>query len=1089
MKKTIWKIVAIVVIALGLGYYDMPTETQSKIPFLPQSETTVKLGLDLQGGSQLDYKIDLRKVPEKERKNIVEGVKEVITKRVDGLGVAEPNIYTSEVAGETHITVELANNGQISQDDVDKYLHGKKKITELTDDEKKKIALEKAKETVGKTIQLEFKEQKDTVDTNVSEEVKTKAQNALDRIVKNKENFNIVGREEEQAYPGKVTYKEEDYTFESNLPATYKEAITKLKTGDTNNELVKLSGSYIQDDSGKLIEETGVSIIKLIDKKEEVKDEKEIYVSHILIEYKGAERANSNVTRSKEEAEKLAKEIEEKLKNKEDFAELAKEYSDDISNKDTGGVLKDPVTKDAGYVKEFIDGTLKLTKKDEISAPVETSFGYHIIKANEVKTDVKETKYKYAIIKYSTTPDPWKDTRLNGEHFVHANVEMDQFYQPYVSIQFDDEGAKLFEEITKRNVGKPLAIFVGGELISAPNVNEAIAGGKAQISGSFDQKEANDLARNLNTGAIPAPIILTGEYTIGASLGHSSLTQSVKAGLIGLLLVLIFMMFYYRLSGVIADIALVIYASILVFLIKSELSTGLALLTSLVIFIYITLKIINNKDSGWEKFISFILSLFGFFFLTFLLKTGVVLTLAGIAGLILSIGMAVDANILIFERFKEEIRNGHSFKSALDRGFDRAWSAIRDSNFSTLITCAILFYFGGSIIKGFAFNLAAGILVSMFTAITVTKTLMSGFIGTKLSEKVELFGASKKEKKRKGINFMKASNIWLGISGAIVAMSLISIFTFGLNLGIDFKGGTLMELNFTEDISKTDLINILAKTEDTYNKNALPDIKEDSTESSSIMVQTQDSTTISQDKNSDESIKIDLKTAKVLQSNESTFIIKSKYLTSDQHDKVIKMLEEELPEFTETRFSTIGPIIGSTLFQKAIWAMVIALIMIILYIGFAFRKIPKSISPWRFGASAIVALAHDMIVVTGIFAVLGKVLNVEIDALFITAMLTVFGYSVNDTIVIFDRIRENLIKHSGHETFREITNNSLNETIARSINTSLSTIIVLVAVLILGSPSIFYFILALTLGTIVGTYSSLLVASPVLVKWTEKENK
>jgi preprotein translocase SecF subunit/protein-export membrane protein SecD len=1088
MKKFIsWKILIIITTALIIGFFDLPTSTQKAIlPFVPESFTDhkVNLGLDLQGGAQLDYKIDLRKVPDNEKESIIEGVKTVIEKRVNGLGVAEPNIYISEIAEEFHITVELAETAVISQEDIDTYLGEGKTVQDITDDEKKTVSLEKAKATVGKTIQLEFKEKKDSLDPQEKEKVIENAQNALNKI-KDNGNFSVIGQEEQQAYPGKVKYEKSQHQFENELPAKIKETIMNMEVGSFTKELVETGGSFVIDESGQAVEETGLAIIKLLDVKEEVKNEKEVYVSHILISWTGLESADASVSRTKDEAYALAKDLKSKIENGAKFEDVAKDNSDDASNKAEGGKLELPITGDGTYVYDFEQAALKMTEKEELSEIIETKFGYHLIKANSIKENVPYKKYQYEAITYSTIPDQWKETGLTGEHFVHADVQLDNFYQPYVLIQFNEKGATLFEEITERNVGNQVAIFVGGQLISAPRVNEKISGGSAQISGNFTNEEAKDLARDLNTGAIPAPIVLTGEYTIGATLGHEALSQSLKAGLIGLLLVMAFMIFNYRLAGTIANIALSIYAIILIFLIKAQLHLGIALLLALVIFIFLIVKIVNNKDSGWEKMLSFMLTCVAFFFVTYLLKTGVVLTLAGVAGIILSIGMAVDANILIFERIKEELKEGKTYATALESGFQRAWSAIRDSNFSTLLTCAILFYFGSSIIKGFAFNLAAGILVSMFTAITITKTLLQGFIGKKISENKTLLGL-RDSKEIPKFKFIKRSKLFLSISGVMVGISIISILSFGLKLGIDFKGGTLLEFNFKEPITKEALTNAFKEIEEEIKTEKPKETAKTELETEAPLETKAEEEVLTQN---EEETTVDLTKIQILQTSETAYIVKTKYLTSENHDKIIEKMEAKLPEFTEPRFTTIGPTIGSTLLQKALFAIAVALVMIIIYIGFAFRKVPKEVSPWKFGVTAIIALVHDLTIVTGIFAILGKFLNVEIDALFITAMLTVLGYSVNDTIVIFDRLRENLIHQGKDESLTEITDKSLNETFKRSMNTSLSTLITLIAVLIWGSSSIFYFVLALTLGIAVGTYSSIFTASPILVKWTKWDKR
>ncbi len=1058
MKKFLsWKIILILVVTLVLGFFDLPDNIQTKlVPFTPESIVKAKivLGLDMQGGSQLDYKVDLRKVAVADQKDILDGVETIIEKRVNGLGVAEPNIYQSDIAGEKHIIVELADSGVVTQEDTDKYLGVGKLVADLSDDERKTVGLEKAKETVGKTIQLEFKEQRDPsdVDPNEAEKIKGQAQAALDRVKKG-DDFSVVGQEEMQAYPGKVTYNKSDFIFESKLSNKEKDIVLKFKKGEFSSDLSEAGGNItIDQTTGSAVEDKGYMMYKLDDVKDEVKDKKQVVAEHILIAYKGADSAAAGVVRSDADAKKLADEVLAKVKADGSFEDLAKQYSDDASNKDDGGKLKDPIAANGKYVFDFEDAGLKqLNKAGDITSVVKTKFGYHIIKAVAVNTDVKEKQYQYESIFFSTTPDPWKETGLTGEQFVRADTAVNNLFQPYITIQFNDEGAKLFEEITGRNVGKPVAVFVGGELISSPNVNEKIAGGQAQITGQFTNEEAEALKRNLNTGAIPAPIVLTGEYTIGATLGKEALDQSVKAGFIGVFLVVLFMIAYYRLPGLLASLALVSYGAILLFLVKAHLSIGLSIGIALVVFAFLVTRVVNSKEAGVEKFLSFALSCVAFFFMTYMLKSGVVVTVAGMAGIIMSFGMAVDANILIFERLKEELRTGKTLSNAVDTAFVRAWSAIRDSNFSTLITCAILFYFGSSIVRGFAFNLIAGVLVSMFTAITITRTLLKGFIGSKIAQNLKNFGFQG-NKEITHIGFMKRSNTLFGISGGLAVVAVIAIAVYGLNLGIDFKGGTLQEFKFSEPVVKEKLVGALSEI--------APDFKD-----------------------------ADLTGAQVIESGENSFVVKTKYLTSDIHEQITTKLKDRLPAFTQPRFNTIGPVIGATLLNKAIVACVFALVMIILYLAFAFRKIPKEVSPWRFGVSAVIALVHDIVIVAGVFAVLGHFANVEINALFITAVLTVFGYSVHDSIVVLDRLRENLLHAPAGETLDETANKALNQTLGRSLNTSVSVLLSLIAVLIFGSSSIFYFVLALTIGIFIGTYSSIFLATPLVVVWNNWATK
>ena len=298
----------------------------------------------------------------------------------------------------------------------------------------------------------------------------------------------------------------------------------------------------------------------------------------------------------------------------------------------------------------------------------------------------------------SSVYEDWKDIGLTGAYFKHAGVQIDQsstsiVRKPQVAIEFDAEGADIFADATKRNIQKPLAIFLDQQIISAPTVQDEITGGSAVINGDFTLDEAKKLAIQLNAGALPVPIVLISQNNIGATLGQESVNKSITAGLIGLLLVLLFMIIYYRLPGLVAALALTMYAFI-----------------ALAVYIYIP----------------------------------VTLTLAGIAGFLISIGMAIDANILIFERMKEEIREGRSIMAAIDAGFIRAWSSIRDSNVATLITCIILYYFGSGLIRGFAVTLGIGVVVSMFSAITITYTLLRLLSSTGLANKISWWGAVKK---------------------------------------------------------------------------------------------------------------------------------------------------------------------------------------------------------------------------------------------------------------------------------------------------------------------------------------------------------
>jgi SecD/SecF fusion protein len=1050
----------IILSALFLGFFDLPTETQKNlIPFAPDfiTDNKIHLGLDLQGGAQLDYSIDLRNVPTEQKDNIVDGILNVINKRVNSLGVSEPNIYTSDIGDEKHIIVELAG---------------------IRD-------LDKAKDIVGKTIQLEFKELKspeEQKDEDVEKEVKNQAQNLVAKV-KEGGDLAVLGKQEQLSTPERVFYREvNEFKYKNEVNSNLADKLFELEAGQTS-ELIENSGSYSVDASGNFVPDPKTLHIVKVTEKQEVAARKTVNVSHILIQYTGVQGADSTITRTEEEAKQIAQEAITKINGGADFAEIAKEYSNDASNKETGGKLSEPVIEGTEfYVKEFSQAALNLERENQISPPIKSPFGFHIIKAEKVvtKETSKEQQVKYVEVAFSAAADPWKATSLNGQHFVRADVEYTPTLQPYVSIKFNDEGARLFEEITKRNVGKPLAIFVGGQIISAPNVNEAIAGGNAQISGQFTIDDANTLARDLNTGAIPAPIVLTGQYTIGATLGSEALNSSLYAGFLGLLLLAVFMILFYRLPGIIAAIALLIYTALLIFLIKVSLPIAWALMISLGIFIYLVYRIMQNRESGVEKAISGILITFVLFFITFILATPIVLTLAGIAGVILSIGMAVDANILIFERIKEELRDGRPLGAAIEVGFDRAWNSIRDSNFSSLITSAILFYFGSSIIQGFAFNLAAGILISMFSAITITKTFLLAFAGTRIGKNLWLFNSSKK-KEKKEIRIIHNRKKFYWISIVLITVTIIGIPFFGIRLGLDFTGGTLMELQFeNKEITVEQIRNTLVESEESVNSAISPD------EVDPVASEEKPEEELASPANNavieSNITPVDLKKNQIVPT-ETGFIIKIPHISNIQHDELTKQLKAKLGEFEETRFSTVGPTVGQSLQSRAIFAVLLASLMIVLYIALAFRKVPRYVGKWRFGLTAIAALVHDLAIMIGVYIFLGAFLNVEIDALFITAMLTVLGFSVHDTIVVFDRLREKLKYQKRHETFEDIANLAVNETLARSINTSISTLIVLLTMFLLGAGTIKFFILSLMVGILAGTYSSIFVATPLLVDW------
>ncbi len=594
----------------------------------------------------------------------------------------------------------------------------------------------------------------------------------------------------------------------------------------------------------------------------------------------------------------------------------------------------------------------------------------------------------------------WKRTDLSGRHLQRADVVFHpQTGVPQVSLVFDGEGKTLFAELTKRSVGKRIAIFLDGEAITAPVVQEEITAGEAVITGNFTTDEAKELARRLNAGALPVPISLISRTTVGPSLGKESLAKSVLAGTIGLLILTVIMLSLYRLPGLFAVLALFLYAELV-----------LAILATL----------------------------------------GSTLTLAGIAGFILSLGMAVDANILIFERLKEELRSGKPLTAAVSEGFREAWPSIRDSNISSLITAVLLYAFGSSVVRGFATTLAIGILVSMFTAVTVTRTLLRTAASRRWLSRPALYAShvgQVPEAAPASFPILR-SRMWLVVAGVLVTASITAISGWGIKPGIDFTGGSLWELRG----AGVDV----------------PPVRE-------VL------------KNAGE------QDATVQQTGHKTVLVRLRPLSSDEHTTRLQELTTALPTLEEVRFETIGPTIGRELLRKAIIATVLAVVLILGYLAWAFRKATLTVTPWAFGTIAVIALVHDILLMTGAFVLLSRFRGASADSLFLTAVLTLLGFSVHDTIVVFNRVKTNLVrlrfgftkKSAGGDTFtfRDLVDRSVLETLTRSVNTSATTLFVLLALLFFGGDTIRPFVATLSVGIVVGTYSSIFLSSPLLTHW------
>jgi SecD/SecF fusion protein len=572
-----------------------------------------------------------------------------------------------------------------------------------------------------------------------------------------------------------------------------------------------------------------------------------------------------------------------------------------------------------------------------------------------------------------------KEAALMGDTLVDATTEFSQstFNQPYVSIVFNNKGGALFSALTAENVGRRLAIVLDGTVYSAPVIREKIPSGRAQITGNFSAQESNDLAIVLRAGALPAPVKVIEERTVGPTLGKDSIEKGIKAILTGGLMVLIFMAAYYLIAGLIADFALML---------------------NLIL----------------------IAGAFSYFHAT--------LTLPGIAGLVLTIGMSVDANVLIFERIREESRLGKSIRAAVQSGFQRAFRTILDANLTTLITALILFQFGTGPVRGFATVLSIGIVSSMFTAIVVTRLvldLLTTKEGRKLN-KLTMFQFIKNPR----FNFIGIRKITYAIS---IALIVIGMFTFvkrrEANYGIDFTGGVLQQYKFEEIIPLEEMRGALRKIG-----------------TGDVPIQ--------------------------------QFSDKREILIRTQEDNSGAIMTGFKDSFKDNRFEImriekVGPSIGKDLRGKALKAVIFAMIGICLYVSFRFE--------FRFAIAAIIALLHDVGIALGAIALTGRELSIPV----VAALLTIVGYSINDTIVVFDRIREDR-KLMRKATHKEIINTSINQTFSRTLLTSLTTLIVIMALYFLGGEVINDFAFVMLVGVLSGTYSSIFIASPILIDWPSK---
>jgi len=607
---------------------------------------------------------------------------------------------------------------------------------------------------------------------------------------------------------------------------------------------------------------------------------------------------------------------------------------------------------------------------------------------------------------------------LSGAVVTDARNQFGPTGKSEVSMQMNAKGAKIWEEMTGKayTQSSQIAIVLDNVVYSAPGVTTGpIAGGNSSISGNFSLNEAIDLANVLRAGKLPASADIIQSEVVGPSLGKEAIESGTMSFLIALVLVLLWMIFYYGKAGVFADIAMLL-----------------------------NLMLIFGILSG----------------------LGAVLTLPGIAGIVLTIGMSVDANVLIFERIREELAKGKGQIEAIRDGFSNALSSILDANVTTGLTALILFIFGTGPIKGFATTLLIGIATSLFTAIFITRLLIDWYAnrGGKLEFST---GITKNLFRNINIEFLKKRKVAYIISGVLMLLSLGSLFTNGLNQGVDFVGGRTYQVRFAQDISASEITDLLSKPEVFGSADA-----KTFGDANQLKITTKYKVNES-GAEIDEEIRKSLYEALVPHLEGTTY---EQFIDLNDENKQVGLLESY----------KVTPTIADDIKQASFWAILGSLIVVFLYILIRFKK-------WQYSLGAVAAVFHDVLIVLGVFSLTYKFMpfNMEVNQAFIAAILTVIGYSLNDTVVVFDRIREFFNEHTSWK-FDKVVNASLSSTLSRTLNTSLTTLVVLLAIFIFGGDSIRGFMFALIIGVIVGTYSSLFIATPIMydsVKKLEDEKK
>ncbi len=649
-------------------------------------------------------------------------------------------------------------------------------------------------------------------------------------------------------------------------------------------------------------------------------------------------------------------------------------------------------------------------------------------------TQLLNTELRGAKFLWNNKPEPESDIimllaikgnrdnepELDGSVIVDARPDLDEYNRNIVTMAMNGSGAQKWQRLTAdaaaQNPKRSVAVVLDNYVYSYPQVQNEIAGGRTQITGNFSQEESKDLANILRAGKLDAPARIIQADVVGPSLGKEAISDSINSFAIALLLVLIYMYFYYSGAGMVANVALLVNM---------------------------------------------------FFIFGVLASLRAVLTLPGMAGIVLTIGMAVDANVIIFERIREELRLGKGLRAAIVDGYKNSNSAIIDANVTTLIVGIILAAFGTGPIRGFATTLIIGILTSLFSALFISRIIFE----RRLDGKKEVNFSTKTTANwytNVNFDFLRKRKIAYGVSAVVIAIGLFSLFTKGLNLGVDFEGGRSFQVRFDQPVEVSEVAASLGEQLVDADGNTYTPIVKTLGESNQVIITTnyrigESGTAVDED--------IENKLYAGVSSFFTEEIAREDFFTDDT---------EEAIGLVGSR--VVGPTIADDIKTGAVYSIIFSLIVVFLYILGRFRK-------WQFSLGAVVALVHDVLFVLGLFSILDGVLpfQLEVDQAFIAAILTVIGYSLNDTVVVFDRIRENMGSRKGN--FLEGVNKSLNQTLSRTFNTSLTTFFVLLVIFLFGGEVIRGFMFALLLGVIVGTYSSLFIATPVMFDASKKEDK